>query len=72
PRYDLQADLRIDADGLQRRLGDTILRLPEGVTVSGSLEAKATVTRFKRTLGLGLDVDATALEVHWGSEGAKT
>lgn len=71
PRYDLKAALHIDVDGLKRRLGQNLLWLPAGVTTSGSLEAKATVARFQETMELDLDVDATALEVHWGPDLSK-
>ena len=71
PRYDLKAALHIDVDGLQRSLGQNLPWLPAGVATSGSLEAKATVARFQETTELDLDVDATALEVHWGPDLSK-
>ncbi|MFQ6672586.1 MAG: hypothetical protein ACE5KY_04745, partial [Candidatus Tectimicrobiota bacterium] len=72
PRYDLRANLLLDVDSLQRHVGNDRLGLPAGLTTSGPVKATASVTRFERTVGLDLDVDATALEVHWGLEGSKT
>lgn len=71
PRYDLRASLNMNLDELQRRLDDEVLLLPAGVTVSGYAEAEAAVNRFQRALNLEAQVDATALEVHWGLEGEK-
>jgi hypothetical protein len=71
PRYNLQAKLSLNLDEFQRRLDDEVLWLPAGVTVAGSAEATAKVNRFQQTLGLEAEVDATALEVHWGLDGRK-
>lgn len=71
PRYDLRAEVRLNLDELQKRIDSEVLWLPAGVTVAGLAEAKAKVNRFQQTLGLEAEVDATALEVHWGLDGHK-
>jgi hypothetical protein len=71
PRYDFKASLSLDVDELQRRLDDEVLWLPPGVTVSGSAKADAALNRFQQALNLQAEVDATALEIHWGLDGKK-
>lgn len=71
PRYDLRANVSLNLDEFQKRLDSEVIWLPAGVTVAGSAEAKAKVNRFQQTLGLEAELDATALEVHWGLDGHK-